>query len=105
MSRWEFERDRRRQKRNALLLLAVAGAVRPVDIVIRYRGTELERGRTRATCNPPWLWRFAGPLGTLTLGTYGKCIGMEQLLNASQDSCVTSLMQVRECASDKCHPV
>lgn len=40
MSRWKLQRERRRQKRNALLLLTVAGAVRPVDIVIRYRGTD-----------------------------------------------------------------
>ena len=40
MSRWKLQRERRRQKRNALLLLAAAGAVRPVDIVIRYRGTD-----------------------------------------------------------------
>lgn len=40
MTRWTLQRERRRQKRNALLLLTVAGAVRPVDIVIRYRGTD-----------------------------------------------------------------
>jgi hypothetical protein len=40
MSRWDLQRERRRQRRKALLLLALAGAVRPVDMVIRYRGTE-----------------------------------------------------------------
>jgi hypothetical protein len=40
MPRWKLQRERRRQKRKALLLLTVAGAVRPVDIVIRYRGTD-----------------------------------------------------------------
>jgi hypothetical protein len=40
MLRWELKREHRRQKRNALLLLAVAGAVRPADIEIRYRGTD-----------------------------------------------------------------
>ena len=40
MPRWKLQRERRRQKRKALLLLTVAGAVRPVDMVIRYRGTD-----------------------------------------------------------------
>lgn len=40
MSRWDLQRQRRRHRRKALLLLALAGAVRPVDMVIRYRGTE-----------------------------------------------------------------
>jgi hypothetical protein len=40
MSRWKLQRERRRQKRNALLLLTVAGAVRPIDVVIRYRGND-----------------------------------------------------------------
>jgi hypothetical protein len=40
MLRWDLKRERRRQKRNALLLLAVAGAVRPADIEIRYRGSD-----------------------------------------------------------------
>lgn len=40
MTRWKLQRERRRQKRNALLLLTVAGAVRPVDMVVRYRGTD-----------------------------------------------------------------
>ena len=39
MSRWNLQRESRRRKRNALLLLTVAGAVRPADVVIRYRGT------------------------------------------------------------------
>jgi hypothetical protein len=40
MSRWDLQRERRRQRRKALLLRALADAVRPVDMVIRYRGTE-----------------------------------------------------------------
>ena len=44
MSRWDLQRERRRQRRKALLLLALAGAVRPVDMVIRYRGTERSIG-------------------------------------------------------------
>ena len=40
MSRWTLWRERRQQKRNVLLLLTVAGAVRPVDTIIRYRGTD-----------------------------------------------------------------
>lgn len=40
MSRWDLQRQRRRHRRKALLLLALAGAVRPVDMVIRYRRTE-----------------------------------------------------------------
>ena len=40
MSPWKLRRERRQQKRNVFLLLTVAGAVRPVDIVIRYRGTD-----------------------------------------------------------------
>jgi hypothetical protein len=40
MSRWDLQRERRRQRRKALLLRALADALRPVDMVIRYRGTE-----------------------------------------------------------------
>ena len=40
MSRWKLQRETRRRKRIALLLLTVAGAVRPADVEIRYRGTD-----------------------------------------------------------------
>jgi hypothetical protein len=40
MWKWKQRLERRRRKRNALQLLTVAGAVRPVDMVVRYRGSE-----------------------------------------------------------------
>jgi hypothetical protein len=40
MLQWKQRQERRRRKRTALQLLAVAGAVRPVDTVVSYRGNE-----------------------------------------------------------------
>ena len=40
MSRWKLQRESRRRKRIALQLLTVAGAIRPADVEIRYRGTD-----------------------------------------------------------------
>jgi hypothetical protein len=41
MSRWKLEQERRERKRRALLLLIVSGVVRPADVEIRYRGTDV----------------------------------------------------------------
>jgi hypothetical protein len=40
MTRWNLKRECLRRKRNALLLLTVAGAVRPANVEIRYQGTD-----------------------------------------------------------------
>jgi hypothetical protein len=40
MSRWTWERERRRRIRNALQLLTVTGAVRPAEVEVYYRGTD-----------------------------------------------------------------
>jgi len=40
MSGWKLQRESRRRKRIALQLLTVAGAIRPADVEIRYRGTD-----------------------------------------------------------------
>lgn len=44
MPRWKLERERRQRKCNALRLLIVSGAVRPADIEVRYRGTDVVLG-------------------------------------------------------------
>jgi len=40
MSGRKLQRESRRRKRIALQLLTVAGAIRPADVEIRYRGTD-----------------------------------------------------------------
>jgi hypothetical protein len=49
MWQWKQHRERRRQTRRALQLLTVSGAVRPVDIVIRYRSTNRLLGTSSDT--------------------------------------------------------
>ena len=51
MLRWRLRRERRRQKRNALLLLTATGVIRPVNTEIRYRGTERLVGTWTGDCN------------------------------------------------------
>jgi hypothetical protein len=51
MLRWTLRRERRRQKRNALLLLTATGVIRPVNTEIRYRGTDRLIGKWNGDCN------------------------------------------------------
>jgi hypothetical protein len=65
MTRWNLKRESRQRKRNALLLLTVAGALRPADVEIRYQGTDRlfvtwsknsDRRSTETVENRPSIW-------------------------------------------------
>jgi len=59
LSRGNLERARRRQSRHVLLLLTLAGAVRPADVVVYYRGTD----RLLKTWSRETDWLCAATLG------------------------------------------
>lgn len=59
LSRGNLERARRRQSCHVLLLLTLAGAVRPADVVVYYRGTD----RLLKTWSRETDWLCAATLG------------------------------------------
>jgi|GEM_PF-5364378 len=59
LSRGNLERTRRQQSCHALLLLTLAGAVRPADVVVYYRGAD----RLLKTWSREMDWLCAATLG------------------------------------------